>query len=119
MPDQAKFKLWCVSEGDMIDLNPVKVRDLIIECFFAAQKETFRCVKQKKGRPSQDEDLHKTVVAMVRLGFRDTGEDFENPTKEGLQEVVMYLADKAGSWGTPEDIINHHKSQIQRVLGCL
>ena len=119
MVEEAKFKLWCVSDQDMMNLNPAKARDIIIECFFAAQKETFRRVKQKKGCPSKDDDLRKTVTALVRLGFRETGGDFDNPTKEGLQEVVIYLADKAGTWGTPEDIINHHKEQIQRVISCL
>mgnify|MGYP001053264584 CR=1 FL=1 len=47
-----RFKRWFVSEEDLQGLNPIKARDIIIKCFFEAQKETFRKSKReswKKG----------------------------------------------------------------------
>jgi hypothetical protein len=34
-------------------------------------------------------------------------------------KVVELLARKSGSWGTPPEIIEHHKKQIARVLQSL
>ena len=117
------FKKWCINENDLEGINPVKARDLIVECFFEAQKETFKRVsektKNKSGRSTRDEDVLKTVTAAIKLAFKDVEGDFENPTKESLTKVVEYLAKRAGTWGTPEDIINHHKGQIQKVLSYL
>jgi hypothetical protein len=114
-----RFRRWCVSEGDLRDLNPAKARDLIIRCFYEAQKETFARAKQRLGTPSDDEDVHRSVVAAVRLAFKETGGDFGEPTKESLAKVVECLAEKATSWGTPQDIVNHHKGEIRKVLDCL
>lgn len=110
------FKRWCVKESDLSDLNPAKARDLIVTCFYEAQKETFARSKEQLGVSSKDEDIHKSVVSGVKLAFTEAGENFDKPTKESLLKVVGVLARKAASWGTPGDIIEHHKVQIQKVI---
>jgi|GEM_PF-4110122 hypothetical protein len=37
----------------------------------------------------------------------------------GLIRVVDILGRKAMVWGTPQDIIEHHKQEIGKVLGSL
>ena len=118
MADQDQFRRWSLKESDLDDLSPLKARDLIIKCFFEAQKETFARAKQDLGI-AKDEELMTSVVGSVRLAFRGVEEDFDNPTKKSLLKVVGSLARKAASWGTPQDIINYHKSQIEKIIGLL
>ncbi len=116
MKKPKEFKRWSISESDLSDLTPSKARDLIVKCFYEAQKETFLRSRQQLGIRSSDEDIHASVVSGVRLAFKEADGDFDKPTKESLMNVVGVLAKKSASWGTPEDIIEHHKKQIQKVL---
>jgi hypothetical protein len=34
-------------------------------------------------------------------------------------KLVQSLAEKSQSWGTPQDIIEHHKGQIMRVFAAM
>jgi hypothetical protein len=115
----SKFKRWEFKDGDLKDLTTSKARDLIIQCFFDAQKETFLRAKQDLGKQTGDSELYNSVKASVKLTFKEVGADFDNPSKDDLGSVVQTLARKASSWGTPEDIIKHHKDQIMRILGAL
>lgn len=119
MTEAKKFKRWHLQDDDLTGLNPVKARDLIVKCFFEAQKETFARIKQDMGGSTSDKDLMNNVVASIKMVFREVGTDYENPTKEGIIKAVETLAKKAGSWGTPQDIIDFHKGQIMKVLSIL
>lgn len=113
------FQRWFVTSKDLQKMTPAKARDLIIKCFYAAQKETFANIKLQEKLPASEQEVKNTVTAAVKSVFTQIGEDFENPTKPGLLKVVEVLAANARSWGTPEDIIRHHKGQIQKVLNAL
>ncbi len=114
-----KYQRWSLSKDDLKGLNPVKARDLIIKCFFEAQKETFASVKRELGVTPTDESIMDSVTSAVRVAFKKAKGSFDNPTKEDLSKVVQILARKASSWGTPPDIIEHHKNQIMTVLKIL
>ncbi|MFZ0735218.1 MAG: hypothetical protein WAM79_23070 [Candidatus Sulfotelmatobacter sp.] len=55
----------------------------------------------------------------MRLAFREAEEDYDHPSVDGLMKVVQVLARKSATWGTPPEIIAHHKREIARVLDCL
>ncbi len=112
-------KRWRLSEMDLRELDPVKARELIIKCFFESQKETFARAKQNLGKEARDDEIRKTVESVIRLSFKEVGGSYEEPTKEDLGKVVSTLARKADSWGTPPDIIEHHKGQIIKILNLL
>ncbi len=118
MTEKERFQRWHLKEDDLVDLTPSKARDLIVKCFFEAQKETFARAKQDLGI-GKDKELMTSVVGSIKLAFKGVGEDFDNPTRASLLKVVDWLAKKAASWGTPPDIINYHKSQIQKIIGML
>lgn len=117
--EEKRFKRWSVSEQDLENLDSLKARDIIVKCFFEAQKETFSRSRQTLGLEADNDRIYSNVVASIRLAFKEAGEDFDKPTKDSLMKVVEVLARKAASWGTPKDIIEHHKEQIQRVLKVL
>jgi hypothetical protein len=110
---------WCPTESELKDLSVGKARDLIVNCFFEAQKETLTRAKEKLGKIPDDVTLHKDVENIVRITFRELGFSFDNPSKENLGAVVTELAQKAGAWGTPKDIIEHHKALIGRIFASL
>ncbi len=114
-----KYKRWFVDEKDLIGLDTRRARDIIIKCFFEAQKETFARVKESLGRKVSDDEILESVTNAVKLVFKEVNGSFENPSKQDLLNVVERLASKSASWGTPQDIIEHHKTQIEKVLGAL
>ena len=104
---------------ELSSLNPIGARDLVVRCFYAAQRETFeRAAKSMHATPTEAE-LKKTVEGAVRLAFRSVKGDFENPTAATLMAVVQALAAKAASMGTPPDIIEHHRTELARVFAAL
>lgn len=113
------YKRWFVDEKDLIGLDTIRARDIIIKCFFEAQKETFARVKEALGRTVNEKEILESVTNAVKLLFRESNGSFENPSKQDLLNVVERLASKAASWGTPQDIIEHHKGQIEKVLRAL
>ena len=100
-------------------MTPIKARDLIVQCFFEAQKETIAAAGKKLGHAPDDAELQNTVVGAVRLAFRETAGDFDQPTKSTLVGAVEVLARKSQQWGTPSNIVQYHKGQIERVLQSL
>jgi hypothetical protein len=110
---------WTVPPESLVGLTPSRARDLIVRCFLEAQKETFARAGERLGRSVSDAALEGNVIGAVRLAFRESGDEYDRPTLESLTRVVDVLARKAGSWGTPEDVILHHKGQIGRVLRAL
>ena len=121
MTDEVKkFGHWRVSSQDLVSLSPLKARDLVIKCFFEAQKETFARANQNLGKQgATDDGIMQNVTMAVKMVFKENGSDFDNPSRESLRKVVESLARKAGVWGTPQDIIDHHKGEIEKILKAL
>lgn len=94
-----------------------QARDLMIECFFHAQRETLARVKQTlASRVPSDEELHRDIRGMVRLAMKENGDEFESPTVNSLARLLGALRTKASAWGTPDDIVAHHRAQIDVLL---
>jgi len=119
MDGESAHAKWVVPATDLVGLTPEKARELIVRCFLEAQKETFARARERLGQTPTEATLLASVEGAVRLAFRESGGDFDRPTAQSLEKVVEVLARKAGSWGTPEDVIHHHKGQIGRVLSVL
>jgi hypothetical protein len=114
-----EFTRWECKDSDLKDITPSKARDLIIQCFLEAQKETFARAKKSLGKEVSDSEILKSVKSAVKVTFEEVGGNFANPSKDDLGKAVQALARKAASWGTPADIIEHHKGQIMKILGSL
>lgn len=114
-----KFVRWEVQPAELRMMDTKKARDIIIKCFFEAQKETIARAKEKLGNTADDDSILKSVTAIVKTTFTEVKSNFDNPTKEDLMQVIGSLAKKSQGWGTPADIIEHHKKQIEKVLSAL
>jgi hypothetical protein len=119
MSEKKEYKRWYVAQEDLKGMSPVKARDLVVKCFFEAQKETLARVSNHLGQKQNDGQLFETVSSIVRMAFKEMEESYDSPTKAGLWRVMERLASKASTWGTPEDVVAHHKAQIEKVLALL
>ena len=115
------FKRWeCRDECEATGMTPMKARDLIIKCYFEAQRERFsREQKSLSDKKANDDELHKSAAAAVKVVFKEMGGDFENPTKFYLDQAAQSFAKKAAAWGTPADIIAHQKVQLTKIMESL
>jgi hypothetical protein len=105
---------------DLHSLTTEGARDLVVRCFYQAQRDTFaRASRSMGGATPTEEELKKTVEGAVRLAFRTTKGNFEHPTKHELMAAVATLAAKAAAMGTPSDIIEHHRTQLGRIFAAL
>jgi hypothetical protein len=107
------MKLWEIAEEELRELTPRKARELIVECFFHSQRETYQLRGQQ---PPPDEELRERAQAVLRLAFREIGGSYEEPTVEDLYRAVEALCKKAHAWGTPPEILEHHRAQVLKVL---
>lgn len=114
----AEYNRWYLQAGDLKDITPLRVRDLIITCFVEAQKETLIRVKLI-GKTSNEQDITQRTTSLVRSTFEQIGADFDCPTKSSLTQAIERLTQISTTWGTPDDIIKHHKSQIIAILAAL
>ena len=113
------FHQWECDPAAIKSLTPVKVRDLIIACFYQAQKETYASVRRETPFPTTDEFLKNIVWGAVHRAFDQAGVDFCHPTKEGLRKVVELLAARASSWETPKEVVDYNASQIIKAIDAL
>jgi hypothetical protein len=113
------FQRWGLASSDLENLTPIKARDLLVQCFFEAQRETFARSSKALARDHSDDEIRKNVATMVKMTFKETGGSYDQPTKAALAKAVVALTQKAAAWGTPEDIIAHHRVQIERILTVL
>jgi hypothetical protein len=104
---------WDLSDSDLLDMTPIKARDLIVECFYQAQKETISDPGRRIGQAQNQAELRNTVSGAVRLAFREAAPDFDRLTKHSLMAVVQILARKSQPWGTPADIVEHTKPRSE------
>ena len=108
--------MWEVKPEHLKELDLNKSVELLIECFFEAQKETLRRAKKKLGWDDSDEAIRNSVETMVDMAFKKCDGDMNNPTLECFEKVLDYLAKKSESFGQPIDIIEHHKKQMEKIL---
>jgi hypothetical protein len=119
MSGDKTFGEWCARTQGLGPMSAVQARDLMVECFYEAQKAMFERSKQRLGTDWNEESVRRSVTAAVRAGFEQVGEDFEHPTKQGIIETMTVLGRKARSWGTPNDIIEHHKQEMENVIALI
>jgi hypothetical protein len=110
---------WSCSPNDLVGLNPTRARDLVVECFFQAQHETMARSNEAMGLDTNPSTIRMEAEGAVRVAFKRTGGDFRHPSKASLRRAVDSLADCASTYGTPPDVIEHHKRQIGMVLSGL
>ena len=119
MDDSQNVKKWDIQDYELENLTPLKALRILVECFYVAQGGRFEHREGTEEKEPVDKDSFHQILDVVKSAFKEVGGDFIYPTKETLRKVVELLAAKAEVWGTPPEIIAHHKSQILKVLDYL
>ncbi len=91
-------------EVDLYDINPEKVRDLIIDYLYNEKCDEIKMTRKMLHLGTSDSEIYKTVVQIVRLAFVEVGGNFDQPTVDSLERVMDILASKAYVWGTLIDL---------------
>lgn len=93
-------------------ITPLIVRDAIIVCFREAHCDDVSL-------DSKDEVVnHNYSKSIVAKAFKETGGDFENPTREDLVKCINYLAQFASNFREKEIIAKHH-GEISNLISRL
>ena len=71
------YTRWSTSAKDLTDMTPAKARDLIVQCFQAAQKEHLANASEFIHQPHGETDLRNMVIGAIRLAFKETGGDYD------------------------------------------
>lgn len=118
---EKRFGQWNINISDLDDLSPVKVRDLIIECLYKAERETFLRIKNESNISSNEneKEIREYIETRVKIAFDTVGGNFEHPTKESLSNVAVVIAKMSTLFGTPKNVIEFHKGQMQRLIKAL
>jgi hypothetical protein len=100
------------------NITPVIVRDAIIECFRQANREVLDEMDEYTEWESEKErkrfrDIQIDLI--IKTAFKEAGEDFSHPTKEGIIKVMGKLADFASKFRKPE-IVRRHYNEIKSIL---
>lgn len=107
---------WFVDECELDGMSCTRAREMLAECFFHAQKESIARGKKALGFATTDEDIRGSVCTSLRMAFSELGADYDNPDRVSLIKAAGVLARKASAWGTPKDIIEHHKAQMEKIF---
>jgi hypothetical protein len=110
---------WFLRPSQLVGLTPAKARDLIAQCFFESEKDTYAKSLRARGRELSYLEVRKLVDGTVRRAFEATGNNYHEPTKQALKDVVNVLMKKAAAWKTPADLIVHHREELGRIIANL
>jgi len=89
-------------------IEPKAVRDAMVECFYLAH-----CSETGFENDEQGNRLYCREI--VKKAFSNVNAEYENPTKESLQKVIVNLQDYAKNFRDPE-IIKKHAQQINDLI---
>jgi hypothetical protein len=119
MDDERHFHLWTVSPADLENMDLIKARNLMVRCFYEAQKDTFARARIRLKKTANEGEVLSSVTNMIQLIFKTRGYDFDNPTKNGLRAIAEELIKKAAAWGTPAEVWENNQKQFYEIVARL
>ena len=110
------YKEWRLDEVPPVELDAAAARDVMLDCFYRVYGEHFEATKEMLGVSSTEKGVKQSANGVLRIAFRHVGGSYDEPTKEQLEQVAEYLAEKSRAWGTPDDVVARHQQEMLRVL---
>lgn len=114
-----EFSHWEPDPAALVGLDAVGARDLVVECFAAAQRESIAAAKGRLHLGADDKAVRRTAETAVRAAFAKAGRDYASPDVESLMRVVDNLLEQAAALGTPPEVMAHHRMQLLKVIRAL
>ncbi|MBU0597619.1 hypothetical protein KKF61_01325 [Patescibacteria group bacterium] len=103
-------------------LTPEVVRNAIVICFEQAHGEATKSslgdLAKDLGEQGVEKFTKANIESIVRKAFRESGGDFELPTKESIIKAMNWLAEFSKSFRSPE-IIKMHYNEVLKLVNKL
>jgi hypothetical protein len=101
-------------------VTPVMVRDAVIACFTEAHAKELNELREFGNVTDEEFEKMKAmnVEGLVKNCFKDTGGDFENPTKTTLMVAIGKLAEFAKNF-RDQKVVEEHYQNIQKLIECI
>ena len=89
-------------------ITPLMVRDGLLQCFYEAH-----CMNSKEGKTEEEnrEDCRK----IVERAFKDSGGDFEHPSKDSILEAMQKLMEFSREFRDPT-IVQRHATEMLKLV---
>lgn len=116
MASRHDYGTWVATEAAKRDVDASVARDMLVECFLQAQKETLEHAKTSLGTTVDDDALRRTARGAVRNAINRSGGCYEDPDRDSIEGAMEVLAAKAKTWGTPDEVISRHMGEMSHVL---
>ncbi len=100
-----------------LKITPEMVRDAIVRCFIIAHCEQLEDLKNY-GDVSDEEFekiKHTEVEILIKNMFKETGGDFNIPTKESITRMLSKLAEYAKNFRSSAIVEKHYNEIMQLV----
>ncbi|MFA6098693.1 MAG: hypothetical protein WCV50_02875 [Patescibacteria group bacterium] len=103
-------------------ITPEKVRDAIVVCFEHAHGEATRKslgeLTQDLGKKGVEKYTKANIEGIVRKAFRESGGDFDAPTRETIIKAMDWLAEFSKSYRQPE-MIRKNYIEVMKLVNKL
>jgi len=102
-------------------VTPIMIRDAMIQCYYEAHCNILELARDSFYKPPKKkfEEMKKSHVKdLIENLICNFGGDFNNPSKDCLNQVLNHLKKIASTYRTPE-IINKHVSEIKSLIDKL
>ena len=102
-------------------VNPLMVRDAIVDCFHKAHGYTFDDIKDSFNFNSERElegQRLEYIKTLIRQKFEEVQGDFENPKKDDLLKILHKLKEFS-SYFRDQEIIEKHVEEIMQLIDKL
>ncbi len=119
MTNPPQFRCWQPSDASLKNLDPIRARDLLIQCFLEAQRDAIRLAKQRLAVPDSDATMRASAEGSLRAAFRRTGGNFDVPTRESLRLAAEDLGKTSVALGAPPEVVDHHQRLIGDIISRL
>lgn len=119
MSEMSATGQWVVTDEDLEAMTARRAHDLMVECFFVAQHEIFERTRVRLRLARDDKAIRDTVESIVRRAFADAGYDYDAPILPALHAVAESLKHESVAYGTPQDVVEHHAREYEKVLAAL
>ncbi len=111
------FTEWGVDETDLTEMNPERARDIILDYYLTALKDNRP--EEFQGLPTEEQNKFEEILTEVKTLFEVLGGSYSEPDRKIIPKVIDGILDKVKSLGVPEEVMHHHRLEMQKIIKVL
>ena len=111
------FSEWEVDETDLAEMTPEKAREIIVDYYYVALKDNRP--EDFQGLPTETQHKFGDTLEEVKTIFEVSGGSYGDPDKKVIPLVIESIFEKVKALGVPEEVLHHHKLEMQKLVKAL